>query len=209
MELYEYFKILTKYLKQILFASVALSILAYGVSFYFPTNYRASVTVYVQRIPEKPAAGDYTYDGFYAQKAAEAYTDTVFGFLTSIDILQRAAKVAKLPADSQSLAGFAKKIKIEKVAPQLIDVRVTLKDKNSAKDLALSLAQSAQERVSLLNQEGNTGLTINLANPEPFLAEVKPWKELNAAVGFLAGLIFTTAGVFLREYLKEEGKSNK
>lgn len=208
MELREYFKLLTKYWEKVLLSGVVFGVLAYTISSFFPTKFQALVTVYVQRVPEKSPAGDYTYDGFYAQKAAEAYTDTVFGFLEGRDILQRAAKVANLPSDPESLKGFVKKVKIEKIAPQLIEVKVTLGDKEVAKNLVLALAQSAQERVSLLNQEGDTSLTVNLANPEPLVTEVKLWKELNAVVGFFAGLLLIMSLIFFVEYLKADNSNS-
>ncbi|MBM4402613.1 MAG: hypothetical protein FJ044_05195 [Candidatus Cloacimonetes bacterium] len=204
LELREIFKILIKYGKIIIATGITFAAAAYLVCLYFPVRYRATANIYVQRMPDKPKLGDYTYDGYYAGKAAEAYTDTVVGFLQSLDVVKRAAEISNLSTEPENLLYYRRKIKVTKVAPQLIEISTLVRGKEQSKTLVKALAQATQERAQLLNQESENPMSIDLLNIEPLVQEIKPWKELYATVGFAVGLLLSVVGVFVFEYFKEE-----
>lgn len=206
MELKEFLNILKFSWKKIAFSGLLLAILAYAGSLIYPTKYHAQVSVYVQKTPEISKAGDYTFDGYYALQTAEGYTDTVVGFLQAPDVIRRGLEISNLPADAPQINYFSKKIKVEKAAPQLIDLSVTLQGKELSSTLVAAIAQAAQERTRILNQEGTGQLTLNLVNKEPLVSEVKPFKELNAAVGLLLGVFLSTGSVLFFNYLRTSAR---
>lgn len=203
MELRDAIKILAKYWKLVIGTGVVLGVLAYLISLNFPVRYRATANIYVQRVPEKSELGDYTYDGYYAGQAAEAYTDTVVGFLQSLDIAKRAAEIAGLSTEPENLLYYRKKTRVDKVAPQLVEVSTLVRGKEQAAGLVKALAQATSERATLLNQETQNKMTIDLVNSEPLVQEVRVWKELNGVLVFFVGILMSIAWIFAREYLKE------
>lgn len=203
MELKHYLTTLQKHTKAILGVAALLTVAVGVVSAYWPTRYRSELTVYVQRVPEDPPAGDYTYDGFYAQQAAEAYTDTVEGFLQSRDILRQALAASSLKTDPAMVRAVEKQLEVEKVAPQLINVALTMETQTKATTLIKEIAAATKERTKTLNQQENEAMVIGLVNPNPLESTVKPWLELNVLVGFLGGLMLATGGVLFKEYLEE------
>lgn len=177
------------------------AILFAAFAYFWPTSYKASVTMYVQRIPEK-TSNVYTYDGYYAGQAAENYTDTVKGLVGTLDIIQRAAEISSLSTAADNLKVLAKHISVLKSAPQLVEVIVTLNNKEQARSFSLSLAQAASERAGLLNQDGDKYLNINIVNPNPIVEAVRFDPVIFALAGLLFGFIFSLTVVSFRNYLK-------
>lgn len=204
MEFLIYLRILQKHSRVIMAGALLGISLAALVNYYWPVRYQATVNVYVQRAPETPVSGEYTYDGYYAGQAAEAYTDTVVGFLRSLDIVKRAVEISGLTVPDEGISRYQQKINVVKVAPQLIELRVKLPERELAVKLASALAQATRERAQLLNQETQNLMIIDLVNPEPLVQELKASILLNLLVGFFAGLFISIAGVFVWEYLSAD-----
>lgn len=203
MELKHYLKILQTHWKTIVASAVALAVIVGVVSAYWPTRYKSELTVYVQRVPEDPPAGDYTYDGYYAQQAAEAYTDTVEGFLQSREIIRQALQASNLPTDAHQIRRVEKRLHVDKVAPQLIDVALTMETQAEASSLVKAIAQATSQRAKALNQQENEAVVIELVSAEPLESMVKAWVGLNVVVGLVGGLILSTGGVLLKGYLED------
>jgi len=202
MELKEILILLQKNLRLLMVFSLLGALLLFLLASFWPVSYKAIVTMYIQRVPEK-AENVYSYDGYYAGQAAESYTDTVKGLVGTMDITKRAAEIAGLPTDAVYIKNLAKKIKIQKSAPQLVEVTVSLGDREQAKKLALGLAQSASERARLLNQEGDKNLTINIINPDPLVEKSVFNPYLFSLVGALTGLLLALILICFKDYLKE------
>lgn len=201
MELKEILILLQRNLRLLITAVVLGAIVLFIFAEAYPVSYKAIVTMYIQRVPEKVETV-YNYDGYYAGQAAESYTDTVKGLVGTMDITKRAAEIAGLPTDAIFIKNLAKKIKIAKSAPQLVEVTVTLGDREQAKKLALGLAQAASERARLLNQEGDKNLTINIINPDPLVEKSVFNPYLFSLLGALIGFLLALSFVCFRDYLR-------
>lgn len=201
MELKEVLILLQKNLRLLMAFSLLGALALFLLASFWPVSYKAIVTMYIQRVPEK-AENVYSYDGYYAGQAAESYTDTVKGLVGTMDITKRAAEIAGLPTDAVYIKNLAKKIKIAKSAPQLVEITVNLGDREQAKKLALGLAQSASERARLLNQEGDKNLTINIINPDPLVEKSVFNPYLFSLVGALTGFLLALSFVCFRDYLR-------
>ncbi len=203
MELQYYLKILSRYWKWIFGIASLFALVAGIVSYYWPVQYRSQLTLYVQRIPEEPKLGDYSYDGYYAQQTAEAYTDTVEGLLEARDIIRQALEAAQMPVSAGQIRFVANHLKVEKVAPQLVSVSLTTRSQQDSTKLVSAIAQVLQEKIKTLNRQGNGGVVISLVDVRPLESVVSTWLGLNMLVAFLGGIAIATVGVSLREYLRD------
>ena len=163
-------------------------------------SYTAHLTVYVQKPIETPGTQTYTYDGYYAQQSAEAYTDTVVGLSESRSVISRAVETLGGETGTD-LKRFTDAVEVEKTAPQLVTLSVTLEapDKSAAFIQALFLEVQKQVR----EQEKEIGFSADLVDEAPLVTANKVPVTL---IGVVAALLTAAVGVsiiFLREYLRE------
>ncbi len=203
MELRKLILLIKRRIPQLVLLGIVVAVIGGVIGYLWPTHYHAVLNVYVQKSPEEPANNEYTYDGYYAQQAAEMYTDTVVGLLEGDDVLAQA-----LSASDEDLVDgvgyYRGKIRVEKVAPRLIRVEVVLGDVEKAKLLASAITKAGQERVSALNQERGQAFELKLVQPDPLVEKQNfaPW--VFALVAFPLAITGGVAGIFLQEYIKEE-----
>ena len=202
MELREYTKIIKGGWLLIVFLAAGFGGLAFLVSSKLSPAHTASLTLYVKRQATEAREDYYTFDGYYSQRAAEKFTETVVGFLKSKDILLASAKLANLPIDQKSLEQLESSIKIKQVAPQLVSLEVKKEDSPAAKTSCTALAQATTERINLLNQTGDKSISVDLLNPEPLVEKNEPKVILNSLVGVLVGTLLAFLYIFLKEYFK-------
>jgi len=202
MELREFLEILNKYRRLLVLGTLVFGLLGFGMSLLLPEKERAVLTLYIRRSAQSPSAEFYTYDGYYSQQAAEKYTDTVVGFLESPGVLKQAAELGGLSTDQETLKRLRKSVKIEKVAPQLVEVRATRKTFGEAKKLTQALADSTKERTETLNRAGDESLALDLVNPEPIVEIKKPLIFLNTVVGVLSGFLVSVLAAMVWEYFR-------
>ena len=139
MELRDLFEILGKYCRLIVLTASIFGLGAFVGSTQLPPKYEAVLTLYVKRTAEPAGENFYTYDGYYNQQAAERYTDTVVGLLESGGILQEALRSAGLSADQKAMRRARKSIEVEKVAPQLVEIKVRRRSREEAQNITDSL----------------------------------------------------------------------
>lgn len=178
-------------------------ILALLISLRLQPTYHAVLSVYVQKIPEQPAGGDFTFDGFYAQQAAESYTDTVVGLFESPAIYVRALQIADRDSEASAVEQVKQQTRIQKVAPRLIDLEVRSYEREEARILAQSLFKAVSNRLDELTLEdsANLNMKINAVNDEPLISLAQPRVILNTVVGVLVGIFIATTALLLKEYL--------
>ena len=202
MELRDLFEILGKYCRLIVLTASIFGLGAFVGSTQLPPKYEAVLTLYVKRTAEPAGENFYTYDGYYNQQAAERYTDTVVGLLESGGILQEALRSAGLSADQKAMRRARKSIEVEKVAPQLVEIKVRRRSREEAQSITDSLAAKVIERVRTLNKAGDEALSLEPLNAEPIIERHEPLAALNAVVGVMVGLLVSTLASFFWEYFK-------
>ncbi|NTV30651.1 hypothetical protein HGA91_01550 [candidate division WWE3 bacterium] len=172
----------------------------WGLASMIKPTYTAGLTVYVQKSIENPANGEYTYDGYYAQQAAEAYTDTVVGLLESRSIIAKAASALNRSTPKE-LEAYVKSIAVKKSAPLLISLSATTDSPDEASTLVHEVFTSAQTQIA--EQSTNGKYVVALVDDAPLVKENKLPVELIAVIGSLLGISIYMTGLFFREYLKE------
>lgn len=200
IELRDFLQFLSKRFLIILLSGGVLGVSSLFFSSRLPTQYRASLLLYVQRIPQETAGSLYAYDGYYAGQAAEAYSDTVKGLLQSLELTRDSAAAVRLTGSESELKKLNRKTKVTKVAPQLIEITTTLPDSGEASAFVQALARAGINRVKNLNASGDQNLALTLVNSDPLIETIKPTAALNTLVGFLSGVLLATAAISLKKY---------
>ncbi|MBU0708599.1 hypothetical protein KJ596_02485 [Patescibacteria group bacterium] len=201
MELKDFLAPFCKRWKPVLLVPFTLGVLAYICSSYLPLKYQASATIYVQRTPEQSQGEFFTYEGYYAYKAAQEYADTITGFLESPDIIRQAGLIVWESVSEDRQRQLQNSVSATKVAPQLVQVVVTFGSTDEAKQILTALVQAVDTSTKSLNQLGGGETKIGLLTEGLLTETVRPRRLLNALVAAGAGIIIVCVWVWLREYV--------
>ena len=203
MELYQYLHHSYTY-RQILVPALFLGAVVGGfLAATKADKYEATISLYVQRQSDAASTQYFTYEGYYAQQAAAAYTDNAIKLLTNDEIIAHAAQSAGIDTDKSSISRLRSSILSKKDAPQLIKETVTLSDKNEATRFSAGLAEALRMRTNELNQAGDKKLSIEQVNLNPLVTLVRPsvplYATAGALLGLLMGLVVTTLWSYVRQ----------
>ncbi len=183
MELAEIIKILKKNITTV--AVIALLGTVIGVLVYvIPPRYISTGSFFVTRTVESSQAY-FTYEGYYSQQTAAAYTNTAAALLESVDLRTKALELAKIDPSEKNLRKYAKYIDVKKKAPQLITLTVKEMTKERSSQLWNSLAQTLITSSEGANRLGDQNLKIVKISDNPV---VKP-EYKSIYVDGLTGLV--------------------
>lgn len=200
MELAKLLQSVKNNLLLLLLLGVVTAAIAGGIANSIKPTYTAGLTVYVQKPVENPSSGEYTYDGYYAQQAAEAYTDTVVGLLESQSIISKAAERLNRTS-AKDLEAYTRAVTVEKSAPLLISLKATTESADEASTLVKEVFIAAKGQID--QQTSNGKYVVALVDEVPLVQQNRLPVALVALVGAMLGMTLGIAGLFLKEYLKE------
>ena len=194
MELLEYLRFLYKNWPWLVAGLIIGGGIGAGYAISQKDMYQATTALFVQRQPDASASSTqyYTYDGFYAQQTAAAYTDNALKLLTNDEIVTKAAKTAGLRSDEASVAALKGSIVAKKDASQLIQLSVQLPKHDDAASFSTGLAEALKTRTNELNQGGDRLLSVDQVNTSPYVVLVRPSPELYGLAGALVGIVIAT-----------------
>lgn len=198
-ELTQYWKAIKKILPIVLPLAAVGLVAGVAYSLTLPKSYVASTTLYVFRTTGNIAPTTYDYDGYYAQQAAQSYTDTVVGLLKTSDIASQAASIASSSSDAQSiLAGVSAK----KVAPQLISLSVTRASSDQAKADLVALAKAVSQRSASFSDQFGRTYKVEMVNGQPILEPASTSLPFNVLLGLVGGAVVGFVLGSILEYLR-------
>ncbi|MFW6110182.1 MAG: Wzz/FepE/Etk N-terminal domain-containing protein [Patescibacteria group bacterium] len=207
MTLLELTEIVRKYWKILTVVPLVVAVVVVVVTFQIPPRFDAFLNLYITRKVQDPSGEYYTYDGYYGQQAAERYTDTVVGVLKSKDVLRAVLRELEMPRDQDTLQTLEKKVSVEKVAPQLVSVKVTQRwergENWKAENVVNSLATEVIARMDSLNENGDDAVSVQTLDEEPVVEKQDPLPALNALVAAFLFLGVTFFAVLFKEYLNQ------
>ena len=188
----------------LLLVSLVFGIAGVGLYYGLPVKYVASGSMYVKRAIEDGKGTYFTYEGYYNQQTAIAYTNTVMGLLESVDIRSKALQDLNMKVNEFSLRKLGKQVKVKKTGNQLITLNVTGASPQYAQALWTALALNTVNTAETLNKDSDRFLTISLVNQAPVVKEAfrNVWLNFFAGVGL--GFLSTTMLLGVKTYLKEQ-----
>lgn len=206
MEFKELLEILKGYCLFLLLSTIIFAVVALVVSLQIPPLHTAQVTLYIKRDAQPASEEFYNYDGYYAQQAAERYTDTVAGLLRTKGMLQDSLYEIDAPVSQELLRAVQKKVEIKKTAPQLVQIlaakRFNYKEDWQPRELVTAMAENIVRREDELNQDGDEAFSIEILNDEPIVESREPIVWLNTLVAALLGMFLSFFLFCFREYVK-------
>jgi capsular polysaccharide biosynthesis protein len=181
--------------------AILLAVVAGVLAQTYTHQYTASLSFYVYKPHEVAPSGEYSYDGYYAQQIAESYTDTLVGLLENPDVLSQSL-IALGINPALDLSNYKNSLDVEKVAPQLVTLKVSLNDRDQSSRLVTAISNNVRNQVSKFNNQRGEGVEVGLVEENPLLGENQVSPSIAGLAGFLLGLILGIGTVFFRTYLK-------
>lgn len=147
--------------------AIVCGLIAFGLVKQLPASYDVNVS-YMISMKEREAAAGFRYDGYYALSATDLFSATLAGVATSPETIVAAYKEAGLPLPTQDSFVLGKSVRADKIASQLVRVRVTQASKDSAEKLSQGLMKVLNRSVTQYNEKGNATITFAAVATDPW-----------------------------------------
>lgn len=201
MELKEYLAIIKSNFK--LFGSViAIVILASFSYFYLKSiSYEVSLVLNITRSGAQKS-DQYKFDDFYRLQADEKFAETLVQWITSprlaLDIWTRTGN----NPENLNLKQLSKLFKAEKLSSQIVSVKFSAANPETAKKLADSIVAVISQETAALNQDQQeeNWFQIRALNPVILISRVNPFLLFLAS--FAMGIFLGFWIVLVRHYFK-------
>jgi capsular polysaccharide biosynthesis protein len=201
MEFTEIVKFFSTYSKHILKAALVAGLAGTILFFAVPVKHIATGSFYIHRNVEGTTGRYFTYEGYYGQQTAQAYTNTVIALLESTDIKKKALENTGLPVNERSLRRVSKQIDVTKEAPQLITLKVKGNSETNAAALFTSISNNMVDTATALNSGGDPALLISPVG-DPVVNTAYRSLPVNFLLGVSLGFISATLWYAFKRYLK-------
>lgn len=178
------------------------SIIGVIVYFVLPQKYLASGSFYVSRTTQQNVGDFFTYEGYYGQQTAQAYTATVIGLLESLDIKSKALSALGIPINEYTLRKYGKLISVKKSAPQLVTLNVKGNTAKQASDLWEAVSKNTLDTTYKLNLTSDPNLKISTLAEKPVIKETFWNIYANSFIGAGLGFLTGVGALYLFSYLK-------
>lgn len=182
----------------------ALSGLLTGFAIHaYPAKYVSTGSVFIGRITDKNTSF-FTYEGYYSQQTALAYSNSIIGLLESSDLIRKTTDSLGIEYNEVSARKLKKDISVTKAGPQVITVNTRGNTAEESSLLWEVLIQNLDEATSQINTQSDPALKIFKISKEPVVKKVyKPlWAYL--VVGTILSSSLGVLYITSREYFKEE-----
>lgn len=176
-------------------------------AYYMPAKFISTGALYITRAVENTDKY-FTYEGYYSQQTAVAYTNTAVALLESIDVKTKALEKAGIAPNGFNLKKYSKLVDIKKSGPQLITLTVKDNSYEKSQNLWNSTADTFIKYSDEANFNTDSNLKILKISPEPV---VKPeYKSIYFYLfsGLLGGLIFGILFVTFKSFLGKDYETN-
>lgn len=202
MELRDYLKIIKKHYKLILIITILIGVSSFVFTLKRPVIYDTSLSLFITRTTTQ-ATQDYKYDGYYAIKAAELFSDTVRQWLQSPEVVIEIYKKAGIDLELESLRKLGKILKVYKMSPQYVEVRFKAEEKEKVQKISSVIPSVLQSKAQQLAWSSGD-LAFYIRATSPVIIENKPKPLFNGLIGLISGFVLGIFVVFFREYFKKE-----
>lgn len=204
MELRDHFSLINKYKWLIIVVTVVTTVVAFLVSFYQPDYYKVSTSFTVKAI-NKPVTTEYQYDGYYAIKASELFSQTVISWFLTPSVLVDIYDMAGIDPQITSLEKFTSRFTTKQYSAQNFVVTFKERDKSAAEKVANSIISYVEDNALYLNQDSNQNSLFEVEGSSPVIIKSKTATWLVTLAAFILGLVISVCLGYFINYLRKEG----
>jgi capsular polysaccharide biosynthesis protein len=201
MELRDIIKKFKKHRQTLILSVIAGSVVGMLFSL-IPAKYISSGSLYIKRSVE-PSNVFFTYEGYYAQQAAQSYTNSLVALIESQDVKKVTLENMGVTATDKNLRKLDKAVKVKKSGPQVVTVSVRDQNFEHSQKLWLTLTQSVIEASKRLNENGDKNISVDTISNAPIIKETYRSLPIFSLAGVMFGLSAGLLIISLKEYLKE------
>ncbi len=171
------------------------------ILYFWPSKYHTIGSFYVKRGVDT-SIEFFTYEGYYAQQTALAYTNTVMALFESVDVQSKTLQNTGKNVNENTLQKISKNTKVKKSGPQLITLTVKGNSPEESKIIWNSLAQETTTAITQINSNGDPKLSISMVADEPVTKKQFKSLSIYLPAGLLLGVALGLLIISLREYDK-------
>jgi hypothetical protein len=150
---------------------------------------------YVVSIGEREAKDDFRFDGYYAVSTADLLTTTLAGLIETPETIAEAGLKSGL--EIVSLEDVEGKVSAEKVAPQLVRVKVRTNSYPSVERLSQEFRNVVRQRLNEYSTQEMTGTDFIFTESDEWISVEEPKAKLAGLVAGVGSLLLVSNGVLL------------
>lgn len=201
MELKEIFNFYKSNFKVILGTTILAGLLGVAGYFLLPRKYYASGSLFIRRSIYPFSENHFTYEGYYGQQAAQAYTNSIMALIESEDIMSYALKNMNIEVNEASLRKYGKKIKVVKDGPQLIGLVVKEKSEEEATNLWEAITNTSAATMNNLSRQNDPFVGVVRIAEKPIVKTGYRSIPVCVVVGMSMGFLLSTGVMVLINYI--------
>ena len=201
MELKEYWEIIRKDYKILLFI-IVITVLCSAAYFGLrPVSYDVSLTLNITRSGTQQTS-DYRYDDFYRLQADEKFAETIVEWLKSPRMATDIYTKAGVDVSGHSLRQLAKMLRPEKLSSQVVTVSFASPDEKLAKEISDSISEVVGNNVEALNRDQNEDTWFRIISQDSVIVKNQANIWMIFVFPMLLGGFFGLWTIMIRHYLK-------
>lgn len=208
MELKEHLQIINKYKWLVAVIVLVATVAAFLFSFSQPDYYKVSIAFSVKSI-NRQATSEYQFDGYYAIKASELFSQTIISWFLTPSVLVDIYNQADIDPAITTLERFTSRFKTKQYSAQNFVVIFQERDKVTAEKVASSIISYIETNSENLNQDANLNSIFEVSGSTPVIIGSKTPTWLVTVATFVFALIVSVGLGYLINSLKLEGLSKK
>lgn len=167
------------------------------VYIFIPAKYVSTGTFYITRPIEDKA--EFSYEGFYSQQTAQAYTDVFVSVLEGKELRSEIITGMGLVNSAGSYYALNRLISIKKTTPSSIRLEVKTQDRDFSVVLwNLIVSKSLEKHRTISLSDKN--ISVFVLNPVPITYATYKNVYLNSVLGGVIGLFLGTIFFGFKEY---------
>lgn len=202
MELRDYLKIIKKHYKLILVITILVGVSSFIFTLRKSVVYDTSLSLFITRSAPQDTQ-DYKYDGYYAIKAAELFSDTIKQWLESPEVVVEIYKQAEIDLTLKSLRKLRKKFTAYKMSSQYVEVRFKAKERAEAQEVSRAITKVLQSKTQELTG-ATKDISFSIKGANSVIVENIPKPLLNGLIGLVSGFVLGLFIIFFKEYYRKD-----
>ncbi len=179
-----------------------------AANYYFPHTYYATGSIFVKRTIYPYSNDHFTYEGYYGQQAALAYTNSVISIIESEDIRAQTLKKIGKDVNERNLRKYAKRIKTRKIGPQVVEVITKEKSEDKALELWNAVVDNSTQNLTRLGNTTDPFVGMVKISETPVLKtgyrDIYTFTATGLSLGFVLALLYLTISTYFSNYIPKK-----